>query len=95
MFQTFLTSQPRRLIESARHGFYHGYATHLGLHLSTHAEKETRYIQYASLVSIVLYLIHILKAHVCYFALMVGLLHYLYSLHPDFYTLENIINIEI
>jgi hypothetical protein len=22
-----------------------------------------------------------------------GLLHYLYSLHPDFYTLENIINI--
>ena len=24
-----------------------------------------------------------LKAHVCYFALMVGLLHYLYSLHPE------------
>jgi hypothetical protein len=35
-----------------------------------------------------------LKAHVCYFVLMVGLLHYLYSLHPDFYTLENIINLE-
>ena len=24
MFQTFLTSHPRRLLESARHGFYHG-----------------------------------------------------------------------
>ena len=36
-----------------------------------------------------------LKAHVCYFDLMVGLLHYLYSsLHEDFYTSENIINIE-
>ena len=35
-----------------------------------------------------------LKAHVSYFVLMVGLLYYLYSLHPDFYTLENIINIE-
>jgi hypothetical protein len=34
-----------------------------------------------------------LKAHVCYFVLMVRLLHYLYSLHPDFYTSENIINI--
>ena len=30
-----------------------------------------------------------LKAHVCYFVL-----HYLYSLHADFYTSENIINIE-
>jgi hypothetical protein len=29
-----------------------------------------------------------LKAHVCYFVLMVGLLHYLYSLHADFYTLK-------
>jgi hypothetical protein len=36
-----------------------------------------------------------LKAHVCYFVLMVWLIHDLYSLHPDFYTLENIINIEI
>jgi len=27
-----------------------------------------------------------LKVHVCYFVLMVGLLHYLYSLHADFYT---------
>jgi len=36
-----------------------------------------------------------LKAHVCYyFVLMVGLLHYLYSLHADFYTSKNIINIE-
>ena len=35
-----------------------------------------------------------LKAHVCYFVFMAWLLHYLYSLHPDFYTLENIINIE-
>ena len=35
-----------------------------------------------------------LKAHVCYFVLIVGLLHYLYSLHADFYTSENIINIE-
>jgi hypothetical protein len=35
-----------------------------------------------------------LKAHVCYFALMVGLLHYLYSLHADVHTSENIINIE-
>jgi len=35
-----------------------------------------------------------LKAHVCYFVLMVGFLHYLYSLHSNFYTLENIINIE-
>ena len=26
-----------------------------------------------------------LKAHVCYFVLMVGLLHYLYSLHADFF----------
>jgi hypothetical protein len=34
-----------------------------------------------------------LKAHVCYHVLMVELLHYLYSLHADFYT-ENIINIE-
>jgi hypothetical protein len=25
-------------------------ATHLGLHLSTHAEKETRYIQYGQLI---------------------------------------------
>jgi hypothetical protein len=25
-------------------------ATHLGLHLSTHAEKETRYIQYGPLL---------------------------------------------
>ena len=32
-------------------------ATHLGFYLSTHAEKETRYIQSASFVSIVLYLI--------------------------------------
>jgi hypothetical protein len=31
-----------------------------------------------------------LKAHICYFGLMVGLLHYLYSLHADFYTSENI-----
>jgi hypothetical protein len=36
-----------------------------------------------------------LKAHVCYFVLMVGLLHYLYSLHADVHTSENIINIEI
>ena len=28
------------------------------------------------------------------FVLMVGFLHYLYSLHADFYTSENIINIE-
>ena len=35
-----------------------------------------------------------LKAHVCYFFSMVGLLHYLYSLHADCYTSENIINIE-
>ena len=35
-----------------------------------------------------------LKAHICYFGLMVGLLHYLYSLHADFYTSENIINTE-
>ena len=35
-----------------------------------------------------------LKAHVCYFVLIVGLLHCLYSLHADFYTSENIINIE-
>ena len=35
-----------------------------------------------------------LKAHVCYFVLMVGLLHYLYLLHANFYTSENIINIE-
>jgi len=34
------------------------------------------------------------KAHVCYFVLMVGLLHHLYSLHPEFYTSENIINME-
>ena len=33
-----------------------------------------------------------LKAHVCYFVLVVVLLHYLYSLHADFYTSENIIN---
>jgi hypothetical protein len=33
-----------------------------------------------------------LKTDVCYFVLMVGLLHYLYSLHPDFYSSENIIN---
>ena len=36
-----------------------------------------------------------LKAHVSYFVLMVGFLYYLYSLHPDFYTLENIINIDL
>ena len=35
-----------------------------------------------------------LKAHVCYFLLMVELLHYLYSLHANFYTSENIINIQ-
>ena len=35
-----------------------------------------------------------LKAHVCYFVLMVGLLHYLYLPHADFHTSENIINIE-
>jgi REP element-mobilizing transposase RayT len=34
------------------------------------------------------------KAHVCYFVLMVGLLHYLFSLHANFYTSENIINVE-
>jgi hypothetical protein len=45
-----------------------------------------------------------LKAHVYYFVFMAWLLHYLYSLHPDFYityrpfdtdfyTLENIINL--
>ena len=34
-----------------------------------------------------------LKAHVCCFVLIAGLLHYMYSLHADFYT-ENIINIE-
>jgi hypothetical protein len=33
-----------------------------------------------------------LKAHVYYFVLIVGLLHYLYSLPVDFYTSENIIN---
>ena len=33
-------------------------------------------------------------SHVCYFVLMVWLLHYLYSLHSDFYTSENIISIE-
>ena len=33
-----------------------------------------------------------LKAHVYYFVFMAWLLHHLYSLHPDFYTLENIIN---
>jgi hypothetical protein len=37
---------------------------------------------------------YIVKAHVCYFVLMVGLLHYLYSLQADFYTSENIINID-
>jgi len=35
-----------------------------------------------------------LKAHVYYIVFMAWLLHYLYSLHPYFYTLENIINIE-
>jgi len=30
-----------------------------------------------------------LKAHVCCFVLIVGLLRYLYSLHADFYTSEN------
>jgi hypothetical protein len=35
-----------------------------------------------------------LKAHFYYFVFMAWLLHYLYSFHPDFYTLENIINIE-
>jgi hypothetical protein len=34
-----------------------------------------------------------LKAHICYFVLMDGLLHYLYSLHAGFYTSENIIKI--
>jgi hypothetical protein len=34
-----------------------------------------------------------LKAHVCYFVLMIGL-DYLYSLYADFYTSENIFNIE-
>jgi len=29
------------------------------------------------------------------FCLMAWILHYLYSLHADFYTSENIINIEI
>jgi hypothetical protein len=33
-----------------------------------------------------------LKAHVCYFVLVVGLSHHLYSLHSDFYTSENMIN---
>jgi hypothetical protein len=33
-----------------------------------------------------------MKAHVCYFALMVELLHYLYSVHADLYTSENIVN---
>jgi hypothetical protein len=33
-----------------------------------------------------------MKAHDCYFALMVELLHYLYSVHADLYTSENIIN---
>jgi len=35
-----------------------------------------------------------LKEHVCYLVLMVGLLHYLYSLHADFYISENMNNIE-
>jgi len=34
-----------------------------------------------------------LKAHVCYFVLMVGLLHYLCSLHADLYISENIIKV--
>ena len=33
-----------------------------------------------------------LKTDVCYFVLMAWLLHYLYSLHADFYTSENLIN---
>ena len=36
-----------------------------------------------------------LKAHVYYFVFISWLLHYLYSLHPYFYTLENIINRDI
>jgi len=35
-----------------------------------------------------------LKAHVYYIVFMAWLLLYLYSLHPDFYTLVNIINME-
>jgi len=35
-----------------------------------------------------------LEAHICYFVWMAGLLHYLYSLHADFYTSENIFYIE-
>jgi hypothetical protein len=35
-----------------------------------------------------------LKKHVCYFVFMAWILYYLYSLHQDFYTLENMINIE-
>ena len=35
------------------------------------------------------------EARVCYFVLMVWLLHYLYSLHADFDTSENIINIDL
>ena len=31
-------------------GFFFRYARHLGLHVSTHAEKETRYIQYIPLL---------------------------------------------
>jgi hypothetical protein len=31
-----------------------------------------------------------LQAHVYYYVFMAWLLHYLYSFHPDFYTLENI-----
>ena len=37
---------------------------------------------------------YLVKAHVCYFVLMVGLLHYLYSFQADFYISENIINID-
>ena len=78
--------------EVARNG-YNGYlfphsysgdglgATHLGLHLSTHVEKETRYIKIraASFVSIVLYLIYVLCC-ICIYILL--------TLNKNYFTLR-------
>jgi hypothetical protein len=58
-------------------------ATHLGLHLSTHAEKETRYIQYGPLLLISYQLRDIYSIfRCCWNGILWGLCHTVFSRDP-------------
>ena len=60
VFAVLFTNVPTNLTNVTQQENQINSFTHLGLHLSTHAEKENRYIQIraASFVSIVLFFIH-------------------------------------